>query len=116
MKKKKSLLFIIDSLNIGGAEKSLVTLLRLIDYSKYEVDLQLFSRGGEFEQFLPVNVNVLPPLEYTEFLTQPLWRQILHPRVLLARIRYSISIRHGSKLHTDKARKYWQIIGKSIPI
>ena len=33
----------MDSLGIGGGEKSLVTLLSLIDYTKYDVDLQLFS-------------------------------------------------------------------------
>ena len=30
---KKRLLFVIDSLNVGGAEKSLVTLLNLLDYA-----------------------------------------------------------------------------------
>ena len=45
---KKRLLFVIESLVCAGAEKSLVTLLNLLDYSKYEVDLQLFSYGGEF--------------------------------------------------------------------
>ena len=82
MTSKKQLLFAIDSLTIGGAEKSLVTLLRLIDYSQYDVDLQLFAFGGEFEQFLPPEVNVLPPLEYTDFLAFPIWKQLLKPRML----------------------------------
>ena len=43
----KTILFVIDSLHCAGAEKSLITLLSLIDYSKYEVDLQLFGYGGE---------------------------------------------------------------------
>ena len=38
---KKKLLFVIDSLTIGGAEKSLVSLLNLIDSSNYEIDLLL---------------------------------------------------------------------------
>lgn len=50
---KKRLLFVIDSLGIGGAEKSLVTLLNCIDYNKFDVDLQLFSRGGAFEKYVP---------------------------------------------------------------
>ena len=49
----KKLLFAIESLGIGGAEKSLVTLLNLLDYTTYEVDLQLFSYGGELEKMLP---------------------------------------------------------------
>lgn len=61
---KKRLLFVIDSLACAGAEKSLVTLLRLLDYAKYEVDLQLFAYGGEFEDLLPPEVTLLPPLAY----------------------------------------------------
>ena len=46
---KKKLLFVIESLTNAGAEKSLVTFLSILDYSKYEVDLQLFSYVGAFE-------------------------------------------------------------------
>lgn len=44
---KKRILFVIDSLICAGAEKSLITLLSLIDYSRYDVDLQLFKYGAE---------------------------------------------------------------------
>ena len=60
--RKKKLLFVIDSLGIGGAEKSLVTLLNLMDYTQCEVHLQTFASGGEFEQLLPKEVCLLPPL------------------------------------------------------
>lgn len=58
--KKKKLLFIMESLKIGGAEKSLVTIFSLLDYNKYDVDLFLFEQKGEFMQFLPKEVNLLP--------------------------------------------------------
>lgn len=56
---KKKVLFIIPSLNAGGAEKSLVNLLNHFDYEKYEVDLFIFCRGGIFEQFLPKDINII---------------------------------------------------------
>ena len=56
----------------AGAEKSLITLLSLIDYSKYNVDLQLFKYGGEFEKYLNENVNLLPPFQYTTFIEKPI--------------------------------------------
>lgn len=66
---KKKLLFIIPSLDAGGGEKSLVNLLNQIDYSKYEVDLFLFSHGGIFTQFLPNKVNILDlPENYIDFM------------------------------------------------
>ena len=39
---KKKILIAIDSLTSGGAEKSLISLLTLFDYDKYDVDLLLF--------------------------------------------------------------------------
>lgn len=113
---KKRLLFAIDSLTIGGAEKSLVTLLNLLDYSRYEVDLQLFSFHGVLMQFLPKEVNLLPPLRYTEFLSWPIWKQIMHPLMLLARLRYSFMIHRENLGHSDKARCYWQSVCRCIPM
>lgn len=58
--KKKKILFIMESLKIGGAEKSLLTILSLLDYNKYDVDLFLFEHEGDFMKFLPKEVNLLP--------------------------------------------------------
>ncbi|WP_264512810.1 glycosyltransferase [Flavobacterium sp. N1719] len=54
---KKNLVFIIPSLEAGGAEKSLVNLLNTIDYQKYSVDLVLFKSGGVFAALVPKQVN-----------------------------------------------------------
>jgi len=56
---KKKLLFIINNLNCGGAEKSLVSLLQTIDYSEYAVDLFVFKHEGVFFENLPKEVVVL---------------------------------------------------------
>ncbi|OXS59075.1 glycosyltransferase [Rossellomorea vietnamensis] len=65
---KKNLLFIMNNLNCGGAEKSLVTLLQSIDYSKYNVDLYLFKHEGLFMNKVPEQVNILEqPIEFRYF-------------------------------------------------
>ena len=56
----KKILFIMNNLNCGGAEKALVSLLKTIDYSKYEVDLLLFKQEGIFLKQVPKQVNILP--------------------------------------------------------
>ena len=56
---KKNLLFILPSLSGGGAEKSLITLLSLLDYSRYNVDLFLFRREGLFLSNVPEKVNII---------------------------------------------------------
>lgn len=62
MSEKKKILFVNYSLHSGGIEKSLVTLLSLFDYEKYEVDLQLFANTGLFLSRVPEQVHLLPPL------------------------------------------------------
>lgn len=56
----KTVLFIIDSLICGGAEKSLVSLLPLLDYTKLDVSLMMVARGGVFESYIPKEVKVIP--------------------------------------------------------
>lgn len=56
---KKSLLFIMSNLGCGGAEKALISLLQTIDYSKYDVDLLLFTKKGLFLNKVPKEVNIL---------------------------------------------------------
>lgn len=114
---KKKLLFVIDSLVCAGAEKSLVTLLSLLDYDRYDVDLQLISYGGEFQQYVPKEVNLLPPLEYFAFTSQSFKQQLLSLdfKKLAARIGYSIAIRKKRLNHADRARLLWEKTRSSIP-
>lgn len=55
----KKILFIIESLNCGGAEKSLVSLLPLLDNSKYDIYLWIMYRGGVFEKLLSPNIHLV---------------------------------------------------------
>lgn len=57
---KKKLLFVIPSLALGGAEKSFVNLLNALDFEKYDADVFLFVKSGEFLPLLPKQVKILP--------------------------------------------------------
>ena len=56
---KKRLLFVNGHLNVGGVEKSLVDLLRHLDYTKYDVDLLLLQDLGDYYSELPTDVKVI---------------------------------------------------------
>lgn len=58
---KKRIIFVMESLRIGGAEKSLVTILSLLDKDKYDIDLYLFRPSGEFLAQVPKEVKILLP-------------------------------------------------------
>lgn len=118
--RKIKLLFVIDSLEVAGAEKSLVTLLNMLDYAKYSVDLQLFGYGGALESLIPNEVNLLPPLEYTKFTSLKMREAISFSlykgkfRMLTSRMKYSLRIRKEKLSNPQKARAFWESVSKVI--
>lgn len=54
----KKLLFINGHLNTGGVEKSLLDVLKHLDYEKYEIDLLLLEEMGDYSPELPKQVHV----------------------------------------------------------
>lgn len=57
---KKRIFIMAHSLELGGAEISLLGFLENIDYEIYKVDVFLLRHKGELMRYLPKNVNLLP--------------------------------------------------------
>lgn len=85
---KKRILFVIDSLHSGGAEKSLVSLLSLIDYKKFDVDLLLFKKEGLYLPLVPKEVRFLDVPEYFND------KNNNKIKIKIAKLKNSISIRN----------------------
>ena len=62
----------IHYLELGGAEISLIGLLQSLDYSKYDVDLFVYSHRGELMEFIPKEVNLLPEIKEYAQIERPL--------------------------------------------
>ena len=111
----KKLLFVINTLRIGGAEKSLVSLLQSLDYSRFDVDLLLFEDNGVLKRDVPKEVNVLYAgditramiLEFRYYGRSLLWKG--HLQAFLARIKVSMNSKKGHKEFS------WNVIKKYIP-
>ena len=58
---KKSILIGSVHMEIGGIEKTLINLLKRIDYKKYKVDLLLLKPEGVLLKYLPQNVKIITP-------------------------------------------------------
>ena len=116
----KKVLFVIDSLHCAGAEKSLTTLLSLLDYSKYDVDLQLFGYGGALEELVPKEVNILKPMEYIKFSSLSTKNAVIKSlknmnfKMLSSRLKFSLAIRKNNYSNVQKARVYWQKVSNVI--
>ncbi len=102
---KKRILFIIDSLNCGGAEKSLISLLPLLDYDRLDVILLIFKRGGVFEKYIPSQVRVIGH----ELYGSGFWGRI---RRMIHQVNFSYQLRYGKKRHG--AETHWRAMSKVI--
>ncbi|MCC4722355.1 glycosyltransferase [Salinicoccus sp. RF5] len=56
---KKKILFCIQNLDMGGPQKSLLSLLYDIDYKRYDVDLMIWSQNGSLKKYLPKEVKIV---------------------------------------------------------
>ena len=100
----KKVLFVIHSLAIGGSEKSLVSLLNSIDYSKYEIDLLMFKKGEDFEQYVPKEVNILEIPDYYKFIYDKNYKLKLNNKVKysLCRLKIAINLRINKKIQSEQ--------------
>ena len=54
----KNILFINGHMNTGGVEKSLLDILRRLDYGRYNVDLLLLEELGDYADEIPSDVHI----------------------------------------------------------
>lgn len=62
----------IHYLELGGAEISLIGLLKALDYTMYKVDLFIHRHQGELMSMIPDEVNLLPELEAYASIESPM--------------------------------------------
>lgn len=99
MMMKKRIFIAMHYMELGGAEISLIGLLQALDYSKYDVDLFIYSHQGELMQFIPKEVNLLPEVSVYAYIERPVKEALLagHIRLVLARLRAKWAFRHYLK-------------------
>lgn len=111
----KSILFVIDTLRMGGAEKSLISLLKALDPNRVAVNLFLFEAGGVLQTEVPSWVKIIEADSVTRGMTLEMRNyigDILKKRRFLAAIdRLKISI----QAKRNKNNFSWNTIKKHIP-
>lgn len=106
---KKKILFIIDSLTCGGAEKSLVSLLPLLNRDKYDISLWMLSPTGPFVALVPNDVHIID---------QPQYNAIEKIKFRLAHILFSMVFRLKKvlKFKEHGAETLWKCTGWAYKI
>lgn len=107
---KKKVIIIADSLEIGGIERSLISMLDNFDYDNYEVDLMLYQKQGELLGELDKRVNLLESQEGCKTFGIPVKSLIKQGRVLFAagRILANIVTKIISKMKNIEEVGYYQ--------
>lgn len=114
---KKRIFIAAHYLEIGGAEISLIGLLNEFDYTKYDVDLFLYSKRGELLSLVPKGVRLLPEIpEYAQI--ESSIKDVIKNRFYrqaLARIKAKYKYRNWSKRNKpETAEAYYQFLDDEI--
>lgn len=118
---RKKILITSNPMNCGGIEKSLLAVLQLMDYEKYDVYFMPYRKGGEWNEMIPKEVNILEAPEYLERvmlyrdqLSYQIKKNILRPSVIIPYLR---AIIQGKAIHNmDVARqRYWDKTADKYP-
>lgn len=101
---KKHIFIAIHYLEIGGAEISLIGLLNAIDYSRYEVDLFVYSHQGELMKLIPKEVNLLPEIPKYAQIEQPMTSALKRGYVDVVLARLWAKVRFASYVRRVKPK------------
>lgn len=115
MHTKQKILFVMNNMHVGGSEKALVSLLNELDYSKYEVDLQLFKQEGLFLGEIPEEVNLLDvPKNYHYFDSS--YKKVLktlNPNLIVNRYRFKKAMQIA-KSPAEAEQLAWKFLSCAI--
>ena len=113
----RHLLFTIHYLELGGAERSLIGLLRALDYSKVQVDLFVYSHWGELMKEIPQEVNLLPEVPDYAQIERPL-KDVLkdgYLRLFQARIKAKWQFaQYRKKNHPKDGSAIFSYVAKNV--
>lgn len=116
----KKLLFIMNNLHCGGAEKALVSLLQTIDYARWSVDLLLLKREGMFLGQLPGQVRVLEPPSAYPYFDMPIGEAVKRCMaqgqlgVALARLQAGVLFKTDRR-PAVREQRLWTYLSRALP-
>lgn len=89
---KIKLLFIMSNIDIGGPQKSLLSLLDVIDYDKFDVSVCVLEPGGLLEGYYNKNVKFVKADDLVTAATIPSKRTLQHLKVFVAKRKLSMCL------------------------
>ena len=101
----KKILFVINTLGYGGAERAMLDLFDVLDPKKYEISLYVLTGQGELRQELPERVKLLNQDYYAISVLTKEGRKLLMKSVLRAGIGKGLFLRRAPYL----LKNFWNM-------
>ena len=114
VQKRQILIVFTGAMEIGGIERSLISLLDSIDYEKYDVDLFLYGHYGPLFSLINKNVNILPEIKELSYLRSSFFEKIKHKCYYAAVLRLRDAIK-GKLMYVDNDETWAEIVSKCVP-
>ena len=124
---RKRILFVINTLGYGGAERAMLDLLTVLEPEKYEISLFVLTGQGELIRELPEHVRLLNQnykevsvltKEGRKLLMRSVLRAGIGKGLFLRRFPYllknSLTMRRNGKILPDKL--CWRLLSDGAPI
>lgn len=92
---KKTMLIVSHTLELGGAERSLIGLLEALDPRQWEIDLFLLRHEGELMGQIPEHIRLLPAVPACTVLARPMKDTLREGHFLLTAARLAGKIAAG---------------------
>ena len=98
---KRSIIIVVQAMELGGVERSLLGLLDSIDYDHYDVDLFLMRHNGELIPYLNPKAKLLPQIPQYASLAVPMASLIRSGQfsVLFGRLQGKLAAQRFDKQH-----------------
>lgn len=103
-------------MEVGGVERSLVSMLNNFDYENNEVDLMLYSHNGDFMNLLTDKVNLLDEVKAYSIFRKGIVQVLKEGNILLGLSRlvakYNSKIWHRNKISNNESVVQMQLMWK----
>jgi glycosyltransferase involved in cell wall biosynthesis len=95
-------------MEVGGVERSLISLLHHLNYERFETDIMLYSHTGDFMQMLPKTPNLLKEIKEYKTFRMPIGRIFKEGFLPIGLARLLAKTRASLQISQEKGYKQMQ--------
>lgn len=112
----KNILISTFDMEVGGVERSLISMLNNFDYKNYHVDLMLYSHTGEFINLLPSRPNLLEESQSYKTFRMSIGHTLKSGKLLIGLARLLAKCKVSLNISSENGLKQMQYMWKySLP-